>query len=284
VVSITHRLQARVRHHVPEQFARAGGARADDARRRPFLERAEDGQRAGAQADVHGAGDDRLESLAAAGRVEDVELEPMLLGDALLLAELRHAAFPAPALRRRDLEIGGLHAGNCHRGEEHGGAGLLQPGHGIVLLMHECQGISANVAATRSAKARVPSGPPRSAVRHSGRAITASSARSMRSAARASRSSPRRSPSQASSMAVEPMSDAGLAWSRPAMSGAEPCWACATACVAPALMDAASPRLPAISEASSERMSPNMLVVTITSNMPASRTSSAAMASMMRSS
>ena len=56
------------------------------------------------------------------------------------------------------------------------------------------------------------------------------------------------------------------------------------ACSAPALSEAASPRLPAISLASSERMSPYILVVTTTSNGLASRIKSAAMASMMRSS
>ena len=38
----------------------------------------------------------------------------------------------------------------------------------------------------------------------------------------------RRSPSQASSIAAEPISEAGLATFLPAMSGAEPCCACAT--------------------------------------------------------
>ncbi len=46
---------------------------------------------------------------------------------------------------------------------------------------------SAATAATRSPNALVPSGPPRSAVRHSGRAITASSARSISSPARSRR-------------------------------------------------------------------------------------------------
>ena len=71
----------------------------------------------------------------------------------------------------------------------------------------------------------------------------------------------RRSPSQVSSIATEPISEAGLATSWPAMSGAEPCWACASACSSPALIEAARPRLPEISEASSDRMSPNALVV-----------------------
>ena len=44
------------------------------------------------------------------------------------------------------------------------------------------------------------------------------------------RASSRRSPSQASSIAAEPISEAGLARSCPAMSGAEPCCACAIAC------------------------------------------------------
>ena len=94
----------------------------------------------------------------------------------------------------------------------------------------------------------------------------------------------RRSPSQASSIATEPISDAGLALSWPSMSGAEPCCACATPCSSPWLIEAARPRLPAISEASSDRMSPNALVVTITSKRLASRTSSAAIASMICSS
>ena len=49
------------------------------------------------------------------------------------------------------------------------------------------------------------------------------------------------------------------------MSGAEPCCAWAMQCVSPALIAPPSPRLPDSSEARSERMSPNMLVVTITS-------------------
>src|SRR5262249_3454397 len=138
--------------------------------------------------------------------------------------------------------------------------------------------------ATRSPNALVPSRPPRSRVRDDGSAIAWSSAASIASAASMRRLSRRRSPSQASSIAAEPISDAGLARSCPAMSGADPCCACATAWSVPALSEAASPRLPAISEARSDRMSPNMLVVTMTSNGLASRTSSAVMASTMRSS
>src|SRR6185312_8361040 len=89
--------------------------------------------------------------------------------------------------------------------------------------------ISNTAAATASAKAFVPSGPPRSAVRIFGDAITRSSAASIASAARCREGKRRRSPIQTSSIAAEPMRDDGLALSFPAMSGAEPCWAWATA-------------------------------------------------------
>src|SRR5262245_48498738 len=143
---------------------------------------------------------------------------------------------------------------------------------------------SATSAATRTPNAFVPNGPPRSRVRHCGLAIARTSASSMVAAARVKRSSLLRSPSQLSSIDAEPIREAGLARSCPAMSGAEPCWACASACASPALSEAASPRLPLISAARSERMSPNILVVTITSKAAAARTSSAAIASMIRSS
>ena len=66
----------------------------------------------------------------------------------------------------------------------------------------------------------------------------------------------------------------------PAMSGAEPCAACATACWSPKLSDAASPRLPASSEATLDTMSPYMFVVTMTSNASGVRMSCAHAASM----
>src|SRR5665213_1562394 len=164
--------------------------------------------------------------------------------------------------------------------------GIAAAGHhhveGLGKIRHG--GHDATASATRAPKAPVPSLPPRSGVRVFGSAITRSSALSIACAAPLSLLSPRRSPSQASSIAAEPISEDGLARFLPAMSGAEPCCACATPWSAPALSEAARPRLPAISLASSDRMSPYMLVVTTTSNWPASRTSSAAMASMMRSS
>src|SRR6185295_7081595 len=53
----------------------------------------------------------------------------------------------------------------------------------------------------------------------------------------------------------------GIAWLRPAMSGAVPCTACAMAWSSPALSEGASPIPPASPEAWSDRMSPNRLVV-----------------------
>src|SRR5579875_1570116 len=134
-----------------------------------------------------------------------------------------------------------------------------------MLLSHGAPASSRVSAAARLPKARVPSGPPRSRVRQAGLAIMRSSARSIVTAARPSASEPRLSPSQASSIAAEPISEEGLAMSWPAISGAEPCWAWAKAWRSPTLSDAASPRLPEISAARSERMSPYMFVVAITS-------------------
>src|SRR6185312_3380266 len=82
--------------------------------------------------------------------------------------------------------------------------------------------------ATAAPKAPVPRPPPMSGVRVPGLAMTRSSAASIACAARLSAASPRRSPSQAKSIAAEPISDDGLATFFPAMSGAEPCCACAT--------------------------------------------------------
>ena len=50
------------------------------------------------------AGHDDLHRLAAALRVEDFQVEAVLLEDAGLLAELGDGAFPAAADRRRDLQ------------------------------------------------------------------------------------------------------------------------------------------------------------------------------------
>ena len=58
----------------------------------------------GTDADVDAAGEHDLDGLAAALGVEHVEREAMLLEDAGVLAELRHALLPAAALPDRDLE------------------------------------------------------------------------------------------------------------------------------------------------------------------------------------
>jgi hypothetical protein len=73
----------------------------------------------------------------------------------------------------------------------------------------------------------------------------------------------------------------GLATPRPAMSGAEPCTGSNTAWWSPTFADGARPRPPTRPAMRSERMSPNRLVVTSTSNASGSRTSFMAQASTM---
>ena len=91
-------------------------------------------------------------------------------------------------------------------------------------------------------------------------------------------------PSQSSSIALERFIAIGLAMSWPAMSGAEPCAACAIAWVSEEFSEGAMPSEPAISPARSERMSPNMFSVTMTSKSSARRTRCTVMASMWKSS
>lgn len=112
----------------------------------------------------------------------------------------------------------------------------------------------------------------------------AASASSARSAARPSASSSRRVASQRSSIVDERTMAIGLATSLPAMSGALPCEACAIARSSEALMDPAVPRDPAISPVRSDRMSPNMFSVTMTSKVWAWRSRCTVAASMCRSS
>src|SRR6185436_19921753 len=78
--------------------------RADHPDRSAFGECAEDRMSTGPDADVDAAGEHDLDGLAAALGVEHVEREAMLLEDAGVLAELRHALLPAAALPDRDLE------------------------------------------------------------------------------------------------------------------------------------------------------------------------------------
>lgn len=75
----------------------------------------------------------------------------------------------------------------------------------------------------------------------------------------------------------------GLAIPFPAMSGALPCTASKMAAPVPMLPPGASPRPPTSPAARSLRMSPNMLVVTITSNCSGRSTICMAALSMMRS-
>ena len=85
------------------------------------------------------------------------------------------------------------------------------------------------------------------------RASTATASRSSLSACR-------------SSMAPDRIAPSGLAMSRPAISGAEPCTGSNRPVPSPRLADGRRPSDPTTAPASSERMSPNMFSVRITSN------------------
>src|SRR5688572_24347968 len=112
-----------------------------------------------------------------------------------------------------------------------------------------------SAAATAAPNAPVPSLPPRSAVRVSRFASTLSTAASIALPAWVNAAFLRRSPIHSRSMAAERISEVGLALSLPAISGAEPCCACAAHKLSPAFTEPARPRLPESSEARSERMS-----------------------------
>src|SRR5262249_26029473 len=78
----------------------------------------EHAKRAGRHADVGTAGNDRLLGLAAARRVEALQLEPVAREDAGLGADFGNRAVPQAALADRELEhLGGV----CLRTDKHGG-------------------------------------------------------------------------------------------------------------------------------------------------------------------
>ena len=89
---------------------------------------------------------------------------------------------------------------------------------------------------------------------------------------------------QANSMAADKTWEKGLAMFCPAMSGAEPWAAWPMAWWAPAFKEPPKPKLPDNSAVRSDKMSPNILVVTMTSNFSGARTTCAIMASTMKSS
>src|SRR5204863_6087238 len=71
---------------------------ADDAHRSAFRISAQDAYDSDADRDLNAAGDDGLLRLAAALRVENFEVEPMLLEYAGTLADIGYAGIPQPAL------------------------------------------------------------------------------------------------------------------------------------------------------------------------------------------
>jgi hypothetical protein len=116
---------------------------------------------------------------------------------------------------------------------------------------------------TPSVNSSVVAFPPRSGVLTPLRTV-ARTPSSNRTAASAANSPPCRMPSRSSSIPADRMIAIGLASPVPAMSGADPCAACAIARPSEALMDGAMPSEPASSPARSDRMSPNMFSATTT--------------------
>src|SRR3989442_1191901 len=113
--------------------------------------------------------------------------------------------------------------------------------------------------ATARANSAVEALPPKSLVRTLSFTIAVSSARRSRLAASIS-------PTSSSIIAAASSWAEGFAIPCPAMSGAEPCTASKIAACSPIFAPGASPSPPTSPDASSERMSTNRLVVTITSN------------------
>src|SRR6185295_6929926 len=91
-------------------------------------------ERADRQSEINAAGDDRLQGLAAAGRVDHLELQTMLLEDSGLVAEVGNGRIPVAALANGHLhEIireGGRRTEPCER--RHSGFQITHPGHAIL--------------------------------------------------------------------------------------------------------------------------------------------------------
>jgi len=99
-----------VRFDVPGDVAHSGEAAAEDAHRRALAERLHDADGADPDADVGGAGNHRLQSLARALGAEILQHEAVLPEDAGLLAEDRRLLRPGLHLSDRDFQrVLGVH-------------------------------------------------------------------------------------------------------------------------------------------------------------------------------
>src|SRR5258708_658652 len=90
----------------PRILTRIGRTRRlgpDDAHRRPLGIGRDRAERADGQPQIDAAGDDRLQRLARAGRIDHLELEAVLLEDAGLGTELGNRGVPVAALPDGDL-------------------------------------------------------------------------------------------------------------------------------------------------------------------------------------
>src|SRR5215471_3002038 len=103
-VEVLDLLDRRASGNVPVEIGGADDLAADDADRRALGERAECGRDARSGREVDAAGDQCLDRFGPGRRVENLELQPMLLEDASAQPELGNAGVPRPALRHRELE------------------------------------------------------------------------------------------------------------------------------------------------------------------------------------
>ena len=107
-VGVLQRFDRRGRLGVPV-VGRAGCLRADDAHRCALGIGGHGALGADREAKIDRAGDDRLQRLARPRRVDDFEVDAVLLEDAGLLAEIRNRRVPVAALADGELEeIGGV--------------------------------------------------------------------------------------------------------------------------------------------------------------------------------
>src|SRR5262249_57428391 len=97
--------QRRIRLHVPEQVARPGERRQQDAHRGASGKSAHDAGDADAGAEIGAAGNDGLQGLARALGADILEHEVVPLEDARVLAQRRRLVLPIVDLADGDLEL-----------------------------------------------------------------------------------------------------------------------------------------------------------------------------------
>ncbi len=132
-VAILDRLDRAVGRHVPEEIGGAGSAVGDDAQRRALGIGAHGAERAAGDAEIGAARQHRLQRLAAALGVEDVDGDTVLRPDAGAHAHLADRGVPIALLADRQREfLGGARradGGGKHRRQGGGEQGAAMHGH-----------------------------------------------------------------------------------------------------------------------------------------------------------